>query len=120
MFWDFSSAAGDHVQESASSDPQQLQDTQQQQRASGNCSTLLRTTINPLPKLTSEGTDGEKIYEIVHGSNIRVGAERFHCTELTQVFLHNIMKCDDGIRKELHDSVMLFDGTDALRGSLSA
>ena len=26
------------------------------------------------------------------------------------------MKCDDGIRKELHDSVMLFNGTDALKG----
>ena len=26
------------------------------------------------------------------------------------------MKCDDGTHKELHDSVMLFNGTDALKG----
>ena len=53
----FSSAAGDHVQESASRDPQQSQDPQQRQRASGNCSALLRTTThcsNRLRKVQTE------------------------------------------------------------------
>ena len=29
--------------------------------------------------------------------------------------LQSIMKCDDDIRKDLHDGVMLFHGTDALQ-----
>ena len=31
-------------------------------------------------------------------------------------FLQSIMKCDDDIRKDLHDGVMLFNDTDALEG----
>ena len=90
MFWDFGSAAGDHVQKSAS--------------------TLLRIATHCPHRLRKV----QKTYEIIRGNNIRVGAESFRCT------LQNIMKCDDGIRKELHDSVMLFNGTDALKGSVSA
>ena len=100
MFWDFGSAvssqrqaAGDQVQKSASRDQQQSQDPQQQ-RTSGNCSTL--------PKSTSESTDKENTYEIIRGNNFRVG---------------NIMKCDDDICKDLHDNVMVVNGTDALQGT---
>ena len=32
------------------------------------------------------------------------------------MFIQNIMKCYDGIRKELQDDAMLFNGTDALKG----
>ena len=82
MFLDFSTAAGDHVQESASSGPQQ---------SAGSAASiwkLLHTAsdCNPLPKSTSEGTDGEQTYEIIRGNYRRVGAERFHCTELVKSF----------------------------------
>ena len=70
MFWDFGLAAGDYVQKSASRDPQQSQDPQQ----------------NPLPESTSEGTDGEKIYEIIRGNSIRAGAECFRCTDFATHF----------------------------------
>ena len=30
--------------------------------------------------------------------------------------VQSIMKCDDDMRKDLHGSVMLFNGTDALQG----
>ena len=60
MFWDFGSAvssqwqeAGDHVQKSASRDPQQqkqLQDSQQRQHASGDCS---RCCCSTLPRIVT-------------------------------------------------------------------
>ena len=88
MFWDFGSAissqrqaAGDHVQKSASRDPQQSQDPQQQQRTSRK-KLYLASDCDTLPKSTSESTDKENTYEIIRGNNIRVGAERFRCTEL--------------------------------------
>ena len=76
----------------------------------------IASDCNPLPKSTSEGTDREKTYEIICGNNIRVGAERFHSHRTREKVLQNIMKCDDGTRNELHDSVMLSNGTDALKG----
>ena len=94
MFWDFGSAAGDHVQKSGRSDQQQSQDPQQQ-RASRNCSrcqrgccsTLLRIVThcsNRLRKVQTRRT--HTIYELLRGNIIRVGAERSVARNPRQVF----------------------------------
>ena len=101
MFWDFGSAvssqqqaAGDHVQKSASGDPQQqkqLQDPQQQWRASGSCWRCQKRLLphialdyDTLIKIDfGKCRQGENTHELFRGNIIRVGAERFRCTELT-------------------------------------
>ena len=87
MFWDFGSvvssqrqAAGDHVQKSASVDPQQSQDPQQQQqRASGNCSTLPRIAThcpNRLRKAQKRRTHTRSSAETTSESAPNVSAVR--------------------------------------------
>ena len=58
------------------------------------------------------------------GEHIRVPPRKHHHSRRRTFPLHgthdkslqSIMKCDDDIRKDLHDGVMLFHGTDALQG----
>ena len=105
MFWDFGSAvssqrqaAGDHVQKSASRDPQQqkqLQDSQQR--------------------------DFRKFSQ---GEHMRVHPRQHHHSRRRTLPLHgahdkslqSIMKCDDDIHENFHDGVMSFNDTDALQG----
>ena len=86
--WDLGSATGDHVQESASGDPQQqkqLQDPQQQKQGIRKLlemskSLLLHIALDCDTLLMSTSASA---YELLRGNIIRVGAERFRCTELT-------------------------------------
>ena len=94
MFWDCGStvssqrqAAGDHVQKSASGDQQQekqLQDPKQQHEMSKRSLLYIALDYDSLLKTTSESADRENTYELFRGNIIRVGAERFRCTELTK------------------------------------
>ena len=122
MFWGFGSAvsshrqaAGDHVQKPASRDPQQSQDPQQQQQASGHCSTLFRIATHCRSRLRR----GEHRQE----EHIRDHPRKQHQSRRRTFPLHgtrdkslqNIMKCDDDICKDLLDNVMVVNGTDALQ-----
>ena len=108
-------AAGDHVQNPASRDPQQSKDPQQQQQASGNCSTLLRIATHCRSRLRR----GEHRQE----EHIRDHPRKQHQSRRRTFPLHgtrdkslqNIMQCDDDICKDLLDNVMVVNGTDALQ-----
>ena len=143
MFWDFGSAvssqqqaAGDHVQKSASRNPQQqkqLQDPQQRARSSTKC--LQATTRSPRQIVRDVKEDvALHCFGLRHiaqidfgkfrqGEHIRVPPRiHHHCRRRTfpshrtyDKSFQSIMKCDD-ICKDLHGSVMLFTGTDALQG----
>ena len=118
MFWGLGSAAGDHVQKSASREPQQpkqLQDSQQLLEMSKRLLFYTALDYDTLRKSTSESADRE---------HMRVHPRKHHHSWRRTLPLHgthdkslqSIMRCHDDIHKNLHDGLMLFDDTDALKG----
>ena len=89
----------------------QLQDSQQRQHASGDCLRLRHIAQTDLGKFSQ-------------GEHMRVHPRKHHHSRRRTLPLHgahdksfqSISKCDDDTCKDLHDSVMLFNGTDALQG----
>ena len=106
MFWvfssatrDHSSATGDHVQESASI---------------GKLF-CIASEYNPYPSRLRKVQTGRKhARSSVEKHQSRIRTLTLHRTR--DKILQNIVKCDDDIRKGLHDSVMSFDDMDAFKG----
>ncbi|CAI7735149.1 unnamed protein product, partial [Closterium sp. NIES-53] len=72
----------------------------------------------------------EKSYELPDGQTITVGSERFRCPEalfnlslagweglgIHELCHNSIMKCDEGIRKDLYSNIVLSGGTTLIPG----
>ncbi|KAJ5073816.1 actin [Anaeramoeba ignava] len=81
-------------------------------------------------ELLNNSNSIEKNYELPDGSIITIGNERYRCTEplfqpsligLSQIGIHeiiynSIMKCDEELRKEMFENIVLSGGTSMFQG----
>ena len=130
MCWDLGSAvssqqqaASEHVQKSASREPQQqkqLQDPPQQQRASVSCSRCQRGCCSTLPWLMTHRS--HRLPKVQTGEHVRALPRKHHQSWRRTFALHrhhdkslqSITKYYDDIHKNLQDDVMSFNDAVAL------
>merc|ERR1712139_114397 len=81
-------------------------------------------------KKFEETSEGEKLYELPDGRNIKVGNQRFRCPEVLfdpsligkeasgvhETTYNPIMKCDVDIRKDLYANIVLSGGSTMYSG----